>query len=282
MLDYGFDKRRIMQIGNREFNLKNNTYIMGILNVTPDSFSDGGSYNEVDKALKRTGQMIEEGADIIDIGAESTRPGHTVISAEEELERLIPVLARVKKEYDIPVSIDTYKADTAREAILNGADLINDIWGLQYDNGEMAEVIAKADLPCVLMHNRSEAKYDSFLEDMISDLNKIIQTARQAGIKDNRIILDPGVGFGKTYEHNLAVLNNLAFFNKTGYPFLLGCSRKSVIGNALNLPVDERLEGTLVTTLLAAQAGYSFVRVHDVKENKRVLDMYRCITGHFF
>ena len=268
-----------MIIGNKEFNHTNKTYIMGILNVTPDSFSDGGSYNEVDRALKRTGQMIEEGADIIDIGAESTRPGHTVISAEEELERLIPVLTKIKKEYDIPVSIDTYKAGTAREAIRNGADLINDIWGLQYDNGEMAAVIADNNKPCVLMHNRNEAVYDSLLDDMNRDLEKTLQIARTAGIQDDRIILDPGIGFGKTYEHNLSVLNNLSYFNQCGYPMLLGCSRKSVIGNALNLPVDERLEGTLVTTILAAQAGYAFVRVHDIKENKRALEMYFAIEN---
>ena len=168
-----------MQIGNREFNLKNNTYIMGILNVTPDSFSDGGNYNTVEKALLRTGRMIEEGVDIIDIGAESTRPGHESITSEEELERLIPVLTAIKKEYDIPVSIDTYKAETAEEAIRYGADLINDIWGLKYDNGEMAEVIAGSNRPCVLMHNKKEAVYADLIGDIITELSGTLSIARE-------------------------------------------------------------------------------------------------------
>ena len=270
-----------MQIGNREFNLKNNTYIMGILNITPDSFSDGGNYNTVEKALRRTGRMIEEGADIIDIGAESTRPGHESITSEEELERLIPVLTAIKKEYDIPVSIDTYKAETAEEAIRYGADLINDIWGLKYDNGEMAEVIAGSNRPCVLMHNKKEAVYADLIGDIITELSGTLSIAREKGIAPDKIILDPGVGFGKTYEDNLRVLSRLNDFNVLGYPMLLGASRKSVIGNALNLPVDERLEGTIVTTILAAQAGYSFVRVHDIKENRRALDMYYHILNLF-
>lgn len=267
-----------MKIGSREFDLRNNTYIMGILNVTPDSFSDGGSYNKVDDALARSLKMIDEGADIIDIGGESTRPGHERVSADEEMSRVIPVLKALREETDVPISIDTYKAQTVKEALENGADLINDVWGLRYDDGEMAKVVASYEVPCVLMHNRNESVYWALLKDMRSDLKESVTIAQSAGIASEKIILDPGIGFGKTYEHNLTVLNNLEFFNEMGFPMLLGCSRKSVIGNALKLPVDERLEGTLVTTIIAAMAHYSFVRVHDVKENKRALDMYRCIV----
>lgn len=267
-----------MKIGSREFELNNHTYIMGILNVTPDSFSDGGSYNDLDAALEHALKMIDEGADIIDIGGESTRPGSEPISSDEELNRIMPVLKAIRKVSDIPVSIDTYKAETAEEALRNGADLVNDIWGLRYDKGEMARVISEYRVPCVLMHNRQEPVYWAMLKDMRSDLKESITIALSAGIDRDRIILDPGVGFGKTYEDNITVLNNLEYFNELGYPLMLGCSRKSVIGNALELPVEERLEGTLVTTVLAIQAGYSFVRVHDVKENKRVIDMYDCIV----
>lgn len=265
-----------MKIGSREFDLKK-TYIMGILNVTPDSFSDGGSYDSTDRALSHALKMIEEGASIIDIGGESTRPGSRPVSAQEELERIIPVLKAIRNETDIPVSVDTYKAETAEEALRNGADLINDIWGLRYDTGEMAKVIADHGVPCVLMHNRKEPRYSDLLEDMKADLQESLDIAHKAGIADDMIILDPGIGFGKTYEHNLIALDNLECFNSLGYPMLLGCSRKSVIGNALDLPSDERLEGTIVTTVLAAQAHYPFVRVHDVKENKRAVDMYMSI-----
>ncbi|MCR5357746.1 MAG: dihydropteroate synthase [Lachnospiraceae bacterium] len=267
-----------MKIGSREFDLKNNTYVMGILNITPDSFSDGGSYTDTDAALRHALVMADEGADIIDIGGESTRPGHVPVSADEEMSRIIPVLEAVKRETDIPVSIDTYKAETAKEAIGKGAGLINDIWGLRFDHGEMAGVIADSGVPCVLMHNRHEAVYYDLLEDMLTDLNETLSIAKAAGIKEDKIILDPGIGFGKTYDDNITVLNNLGYFCKAGYPLLLGASRKSVIGNALGLPADERLEGTIVTTVLASLAGYSFVRVHDVAQNRRALDMLRAIN----
>ena len=262
-----------MKIGSKDLDL-NNTHIMGILNVTPDSFSDGGSYINVDAALKHALEMINEGAAIIDIGGESTRPGSTPVSADEEMNRVIPVIKALRNVSDIPVSIDTYRAETAEEALKSGADLINDIWGLRYDRGEMAKVIADYRVPCVLMHNRQEPK------DMRSDLKESLAIAEAAGIDRDKIILDPGIGFGKTYEHNLIILNNLEFFNELGYPMLLGCSRKSVIGNALSLPVEERLEGTIVTSVLAAQAHYPFIRVHDVRENKRAVDMYYSIAGY--
>ena len=267
-----------MKIGNREFDVKNKTYIMGILNVTPDSFSDGGKWNDMDHALKHTEAMIAEGADILDIGGESTRPGHTPVDAQEEIERILPVIEAVKGRFDIPISVDTYKGCVAKEALKHGADLINDIWGLKYDN-RMAEVIAKSGLPCCLMHNRKEADYRDFMQDVAADLADTIHLAEAAGIADEKIILDPGVGFGKTYENNLEIINCLEELNMFGYPLLLGCSRKSVIGLTLDLPVTERVEGTLVTTMFGVQKGCMFVRVHDVKENVRTIKMCEAILN---
>ena len=265
-----------MRIGTHEFDIKNQTYIMGILNVTPDSFSDGGKIQGVDAALRRAEDMIKEGAAILDIGGESTRPGYTPVSEEEEMERVLPVVEAIKQRLDIPVSVDTYKSKVAESAILAGADLINDIWGLKAD-AHMAEVIAKHDVACCLMHNRKEAVYDSFIEDMLTDLQDCITLASQAGIHKDKIILDPGVGFAKDYAQNLEVLRNLHRFSELGYPVLLGASRKSVIGLTLDLPTEERLEGTLTTTVAAVQQGASFVRVHDVKENYRAIQMAQAI-----
>lgn len=265
-----------MRIGTHEFDIKNQTYIMGILNVTPDSFSDGGKIQGVDAALRRAEDMIKEGAAILDIGGESTRPGYTPVSEEEEMERVLPVVEAIKQRLDIPLSVDTYKSKVAESAILAGADLINDIWGLKAD-AHMAEVIAKHDVACCLMHNRKEAVYDSFIEDMLTDLQDCITLASQAGIHKDKIILDPGVGFAKDYAQNLEVLRNLHRFSELGYPVLLGASRKSVIGLTLDLPTEERLEGTLTTTVAAVQQGASFVRVHDVKENYRSIQMAQAI-----
>ena len=266
-----------MIIGNREFDLVNNTYIMGILNVTPDSFSDGGSHESVDEALRHTERMIEEGADIIDIGGESTRPGAGPVTETEELSRVLPVLKAIKARFDIPLSVDTYRAGTAGAALDEGADLINDIWGLRYDKGEMASVVAQSNKPYILMHNARNDETPDFINNIRLSLAESLRIAEAAGIDKDKIILDPGIGFNKTFEENLEILKRLDELNAMGYPMLLGCSRKSVIGNALELPVDERLEGTLVTTILAAQAGYSFVRVHDVMENKRALMMLDAI-----
>ena len=251
---------------------------MGILNVTPDSFSDGGKFNQIDAALKHAEEMIRDGADVIDIGGESTRPGHTPVDAQEEIERILPVIEAVKGRFDIPISVDTYKGCVAEEALKHGADLINDIWGLKYDN-RMAEVIAKSGLPCCLMHNRKEADYRDFMQDVAADLADTIHLAEAAGIADEKIILDPGVGFGKTYENNLEIINCLEELNMFGYPLLLGCSRKSVIGLTLDLPVTERVEGTLVTTMFGVQKGCMFVRVHDVKENVRTIKMCEAILN---
>ena len=267
-----------MKIGNKEFDLKNHAYVMGILNVTPDSFSDGGKWNDKGRAMRHTQEMIEQGATIIDIGGESTRPGYTLISDEEEISRVVPMIEMVKKNFDVPVSIDTYKSRVAEAALDAGADLVNDIWGLKYDP-DLAGVIARKNAPCCLMHNRKEADYRDFMQDVAADLADTIHLAEAAGIADEKIILDPGVGFGKTYENNLEIINCLEELNMFGYPLLLGCSRKSVIGLTLDLPVTERVEGTLVTTMFGVQKGCMFVRVHDVKENVRTIKMCEAILN---
>ena len=249
---------------------------MGILNVTPDSFSDGGKFNQIDAALKHAEEMIGDGADVIDIGGESTRPGYTKISDEEEIDRVVPVIEAVKKEFEIPISVDTYKSCVAEAAAQAGADLINDIWGMKYDP-HMAEVIAKSGLACCLMHNRDNTEYRNFMEDVKQDLRETIALAKAAKIADDKIILDPGVGFAKSYENNLEVIRRLKEFNELKYPVLLGTSRKSVIGLTLDLPAAERVEGTIVTTVMAVEAGCMFVRVHDVKENHRAIQMAEAI-----
>ena len=268
-----------MKIGNREFDLKNETYIMGILNVTPDSFSDGGKFNNLDAALRHAEVMVEEGADVVDIGGESTRPGHIVISEEEEIARVTPIIEAVKSRFDVPVSIDTYKGNVAEAALQAGADLVNDIWGFKFDR-KTAEMTAKSQVSCCLMHNRNEAVYDDFLEDMVKDMEECVAIARAAGVPDDKIMLDPGVGFGKTYEMNLEAINHVDILHRLGFPILLGTSRKSVIGNTLNLPADQRVEGTLATTVIGVMKGCSFVRVHDVKENKRIIQMTKAILAH--
>ena len=261
-----------MKIGNREFDVKNDTYVMGILNVTPDSFSDGGKFNNLEAALAHTEEMIKEGATIIDVGGESTRPGYTLISDEEEIGRVVPVIRAIKEKFDIPVSIDTYKSKVAEAAIAAGADLVNDIWGLKYDKN-MAKVIADAGVACCLMHNRDNMEYTSFMDDMLTDLQETVQLAKEAGIADDKIMLDPGVGFAKSYENNLEAIQKVGRLHELGYPVLLGTSRKSVIGLTLDLPVEEREEGTMVTSVLAALNHWDMVRVHDVEKNVRALRM---------
>jgi len=265
-----------MLIGNREFDVKNKTYIMGILNVTPDSFSDGGKWSRTDDALRHVQQMISEGAAIIDVGGESTRPGYEQIRVEEEILRIAPIIEKIKTEFDICVSLDTYKSRVARAGIEAGADLINDIWGLKQDTA-MAQVIAESGKSCCLMHNREKAEYQNFMQDVMEDLAETLRLAQEAGIDGDKIILDPGVGFGKTYEQNLECINRLEELHMFGCPVLLGASRKSVIGLTLDLPVEERLEGTLVTTTLAVMKRCAFVRVHDVKENVRAIRMAEAI-----
>lgn len=265
-----------MKIGNKEFQTSGHTYVMGILNVTPDSFSDGGRWNSRDKALRHVEEMLEEGMDILDIGGESTRPGYTKLSDEEEIARVVPMIEAVKTNYDIPISLDTYKGAVAQAGLQAGADMINDIWGLKYDT-KIASVIAESKVPCCLMHNRTAADYQSFMQEVAADLKESIALAAKAGILKEHIILDPGVGFAKNYEQNLEVMRSMEQLKQLGYPILLGCSRKSVIGLTLDLPSDQRLEGTLATTVLAVVKGCSFVRVHDVKENVRAIRMAEAI-----
>ena len=267
-----------MIIGNRKFDVNNHTYIMGILNVTPDSFSDGGNYNHMDKALYRVEEMIKEGMDILDIGGESTRPGYEKISEDEEIERVVPVIEKVKNTFDIPVSLDTYKSQVALAGIKAGADMINDIWGLLYDSN-MAKVIADGKTACCLMHNRKEAVYEKFLEEVKKDFGKILEIAGSAGIEADKIMLDPGIGFGKSYENNLEAIRRIAELRSLGYPVLLGTSRKSVIGLTLDLPVEDRLNGTLATSAYGVMQGCSFLRVHDIKANREVVKMMEAILN---
>lgn len=266
-----------MKIGNKDFN-RNHTHIMGILNITPDSFSDGGNYNSIDAALYQAEKMITDGADLLDIGGESTRPGYDMITPQEEIDRILPVISAIKARLDIPISVDTYKSQVAEMAISAGADMINDIWGLKHDSG-MGSIIAKAGIPVCIMHNRKENNYIDLIKDVLNDLNESISIALSAGISSDNIILDPGIGFAKNYEENLALINRFDELHQSGYPLLLGASRKSVIGNALNLPIEERLEGTLATTAVAYMKGAMFVRVHDVKENYRFVQMLNKIKA---
>ena len=252
--------------------------IMGILNVTPDSFSDGGAYLDPEAAVEHGLDMVRAGAAIVDVGGESTRPGHTPVSAEEEAARVLPVIEALNSHFDVPISVDTFKASVAEVSLQAGADLVNDVWGLKYDP-QMASVIAKYNAACCLMHNKEKAEYNNFLVDMLAETQECVNIARRAGISDEKIILDPGIGFGKTYEMNLEAMNHLELFQHLGFPVLLGTSRKSMIGLALDLPVDQRVEGTIATSVIGVMKGCAFVRVHDVKENKRAVQMTEAILG---
>ena len=258
----------------------NKTVVMGILNVTPDSFSDGGKFNSVSAALAHLEEMIAAGADIIDIGAESTRPygGAEKVSAEEEKRRLLPILEAVLERTTVPISVDTYKAEVADMALEAGAHIINDVWGLQYDNGEMAQVVAKHGAPVVMMHNQHEAVYS---RDIISDLytffRKSIAIGKEAGITKDNIIIDPGIGFAKTFDHNMEIMARLEELHGLGCPILLGTSRKRFIGEVLDLPAEERVEGTMATVAAGINKGIHIVRVHDVKEVKRMARMMDAI-----
>jgi len=254
------------------------TYVMGILNVTPDSFSDGGLYNELDKGLAHAAEMVNDGGDIIDIGGESTRPGHTPVPAEEEIRRILPFIEEMSKRISVPISVDTYKAETAERALKAGAHIINDIWGAKKDP-EIADVAARYEVPIILMHNRDNMDYESLMRDVLYDLYESINIAKKRGVRDSQIILDPGIGFAKTYEQNIEVMKNLDKISALGYPVLLGTSRKSMIGHALNLPVSERLEGTGATVCYGIMKGCDIVRVHDVKEISRMVKMMDILTG---
>ena len=256
--------------GSKEIILGERTLVMGILNVTPDSFSDGGRYNNLDSAMKQAERLISEGADIIDVGGESTRPGHIQITSEEEISRVVPIIEKISKNLDTIISIDTYKYDVAEEAIKVGANIINDIWGLQYDNGEMAELVKKSNLPLIAMHNQNDEVYNKDIMLVLREFfEKTFKIADKYGIDRDTIILDPGLGFGKNVEQNIEVLSRLNELKDMG-SILLGASKKRFIGKLLNdLPFDERVEGTVATTVIGIERGVDIVRVHNVLENKR-------------
>jgi len=246
------------------------TLIMGILNVTPDSFSDGGKYADVERALKHARRLAAEGADILDVGGESTRPGAAPVSAEEELERVVPVIeALVADGYPLPISIDTYKGVVAEAALRAGASIVNDVWGGIKDP-TLLEAAASRRAPVVLTHNRETMNYGAnFVEDVLSDLKAMARAARAAGVPDDRIVLDPGIGFAKTREHNLLLMNRLDRIASLGYPVLLGTSRKRFIRETLDAGPDDVVEGTIATTVLGIHQGVSIVRVHDVRANAK-------------
>ncbi|MFS0874123.1 dihydropteroate synthase [Paenibacillus xylanilyticus] len=259
--------------GPAQLKLGTRTQIMGILNVTPDSFSDGGRYTQVKQAVAHAIQMMEDGADLIDIGGESTRPGSEAVGAEEELSRIIPVIEALRQEAPhIPISVDTYKAEVARQAILAGAHIINDVWGAKADP-DMARTAAELGCPLILMHNRPERDYTDYLKDVVRDLQESIQIVLQAGVHQNQIILDPGIGFVKDLTENLTLMSSLGLLNEMGYPVLLATSRKRFIQNTLQVQANDTVEGTAATVAFGIAQGCQMVRVHDVKPIRRTADM---------
>ena len=271
-------KQETIECGKYRIYYGERTQIMGILNVTPDSFSDGGSYVDIDRAISHAKEIIENGADIIDIGGESTRPGYQRISDQEEIERVVPVIERLSKEIEVPISIDTYKAEVAKHAVEAGATIINDIWGAKAQP-EIAKVAADYNVPIIVMHNRKDHDYDQIIPDMIVDLMESVKIAKDAGVKDEKIILDPGLGFAKTMEDNLMVMRHLDSFVRLGYPVLLATSRKSFIGHVLDLPPNERMEGTGASICLGIEKGCQLIRIHDVLEMSRMAKMMDAMLG---
>lgn len=271
--------RDCYQFGDTELDFKKETIIMGILNVTPDSFSDGGKYDVIDAALKHAEEMLRDGAKIIDVGGESTRPGYVQVSVDEEIERTAPVIEALAKEFDCVMSIDTYKAGVAEAAVQAGAHIINDIWGAKYEPA-IADVAAKYEVPIILMHNREKAEYgDAFMDDVIADLEESVAIAVAAGVANDNIWLDPGIGFARNTMQNIWTMQGLRRISDMGYPVLLGTSRKSLIGNVMGLPVEERLEGTGATVCYGIEHGCHLMRVHDVKEIARMAKMMDVLTG---
>lgn len=277
-----------MYIGNKSFDFKNGrSYVMGILNVTPDSFSDGNCFNTIEKSIDHAAKMVKDGVDIIDVGGESTRPGYTQISVEEEIERVVPVIDELKKRFDVPISIDTYKGKVANEAFSAGADLLNDIWGLKYDK-EIAAIVAKYKKPVCIMHNRKEipklevgntSSLEAYLTLVEEELTESIDLAIQAGIERDQIILDPGIGFSKTLEMNLDGVAYVSRLQKFNMPILLGISRKSLIGKTLDLDVNEREEATISLNVIGRMYGCHIFRVHNVLGNVRALRMADAILS---
>jgi dihydropteroate synthase len=281
-------KQRVFACRGKELILGERTLVMGILNVTPDSFSDGGRYADLDRALEQAEKLIQEGADILDIGAESTRLNNKEVTAEEEWYRLGPVLKALIPQIKVPISVDTYKAEVAEKALQAGAHIINDVWGLQKDK-DMARVAGQYQAPVIVMHNQLGTNYQNLMGDIFAYLQRSIQLAEEHGLSGDQIIIDPGIGgaaFGKTLEYDLEIMSRLEEFKALGHPILLGTSRKSMIGNTLNLPVDQRVEGTLATSVVGVAAGVDIIRVHDVEANRRAVQMadaiYRKQKGENF
>lgn len=267
---YSFREGLTLTLGNR-------TLIMGILNATPDSFSDGGRYDRVEAAVERAKQMAAEGADIIDIGGESTRPGHEAVTLEEELRRVIPVIRAVREAVNLPISVDTYKAEAARQALEAGAHIVNDVWGFRRDP-DIAKVAAAYGAPVILMHNREARNYTDCVPDVLNDLRSCVSIAKDAGVADDRIWLDPGIGFAKDYAENVELMGRLDEIVELGYPVLLGTSRKLFIRRTLDVTPDDAVEGTGATVALGIAQGCQVVRVHDIKQMKRVAVMTDAIV----
>ncbi|MFZ5591245.1 MAG: dihydropteroate synthase [Bacillota bacterium] len=270
----GLKPRRpyILDCRGRQLEIGRRTLVMGILNVTPDSFSDGGRFFEPERALEQAQRLVAEGADIIDLGGVSTRPGHTPVPVDEELRRVLPVLRLLLQHLDVPISVDTFTPEVARVALEEGAHILNDQWALQRDPA-MAAVAARYQVPVVLMHNQQGTQYQDLMGDILAFFRRSIDIAVQAGLPRHKLIIDPGIGFGKTLAQNLEVMRRLPELTSLGLPVLLGTSRKSMIGKTLNLPVDQRVEGTAATVALGIAHGVDIVRVHDVKEMVRVVRM---------
>lgn len=282
--NYGIDNFE-REIKGKIFNFGEKSFVMGILNITEDSFSDGGKYINADKAIERALKMVEDGADILDIGAESTRPGAIPVSEEEELERIVPIVEKLSKLVKVPISIDTYKSEVAKYSLRAGADIINDITGLKGES-TMAEVVSDNDAYVIIMHMQgtpqtmqSNPEYQDVVSDICLDLKESFSIAEIAGIKKEKVIIDPGIGFGKSTNHNLEIIKRVGEFKIFGVPILIGASRKSMIGNVLNLPVNERVEGSLAVAAASVMNGASIIRVHDVKETKRTLIMIDSIKN---
>lgn len=265
-------------INNIELDFSKETYVMGILNVTPDSFSDGGKFFSVEKAVEHGKKMVQDGAKIIDVGGESTRPGYTPVSEEEEIRRVVPVIEALRKEVDAIISIDTYKSKVAKAAIEAGAHIINDIWGAKKDSN-IAKVAAEKNVPIILMHNRESKEYGEFFKEFLDDLQQSIAIAKNEGVSENNIILDPGIGFAKNFKQTMETMQRLDELVELGYPVLLATSRKRFIGTILDLPIDERVEGTAATCAFGIMKGCHILRVHDVKEVARTAKVMDALIG---
>lgn len=267
---YSKIRDRVMIWGDYSLDFGSKTFIMGILNITPDSFSDGGNFTKLNLAIRHAEEMINQGADIIDVGGESTRPGAEIVSTDIEISRVIPFIKDYKSKFSIPLSLDTSKSSVGLAGLESGADMINDVWGFQKDP-ELAKVSAAFNVPVILMHNQIGTSYEGDIVDSMKFFfNKSVEIAIKSGVDIDKIIIDPGIGFGKTQEANREVLARLGEFSSLGFPLLLGTSRKSIIGTILNLPAKDRLEGTLATSTMGIISGVDILRVHDVKENRRV------------